>query len=181
MTYKVKSSNDFFVGNSVYIPLTGKTSNDDCTIIDRKNYEKVKNIPFHLTTTGYAKNSKKGYLHTIILPKVKNMTVDHINGNKLDNRENNLRYASQQENSSAFRIRRKGSSNPYRGVFRTKNGNWRARTRIKNIDYHLGTFVNSIDAAKAYDIAVLKLNSKFCVLNFPENLSEYKKLIKPTE
>jgi hypothetical protein len=37
------------------------------------------------------------YLHQIILGKAKNLSIDHLNGNGLDNRKINLKYATPKE------------------------------------------------------------------------------------
>lgn len=66
-------------------------------IIDEYNYEKIKELKFRLTNGYiYICNSNVLLLHHIIKP-YNNISIDHINRIKTDNREANLRYATQTE------------------------------------------------------------------------------------
>jgi hypothetical protein len=79
--------------------------------------------------------------------------VDHINGNKLDNRPSNLRNASNGQNiaNSNSRI---GSTSKYIGVCWAKtHKKWIANITSGGKCYHLGLFVKESDAAKAYNVA----------------------------
>lgn len=69
--------------------------------------------------------------------------VDHINGNPFDNRADNLRVVTKQQNN-ANKARRK-SSRPYQGVYFRK-GKWVASIRYQRKDYWLGSFT-SVEAA----------------------------------
>lgn len=100
-------------------------------------------------------------MHRFILNPEKNMVVDHINGNTLDNRRENLRICTPRENSRN-RKKRTISKNKYKGVANS-NGKFIAR-----IEIHLGTFENEIDAAKAYNEAAKNLFGDFAKLNFIE-------------
>lgn len=112
---------------------------------------------------------KKIYLHRFIVgiddPSVH---VDHINGNALDNRRENLRLATQAENS---RNRRPvaGSSSSFLGVTWHKNlGKWQASLKTENKSHYLGVFEDEEDAARAYDEAARKFFGDFAHLNFRE-------------
>ena len=70
-----------------------------------------------------------------------NLVVDHINHNTLDNRRENLRILTNQQNAQ----NRKGCNSQnktsgLRGVIRTKNGKWRAYLKLNWKVVHLGTF-----------------------------------------
>ncbi len=75
-------------------------------IVDAKYYLKIKNYKWHLSADGYAvttmarANNLTYRLHWVSTGKpAKGKSIDHINGNKLDNRKVNLRRCSISENS----------------------------------------------------------------------------------
>lgn len=64
--------------------------------------------------------------------------VDHFNGDKLDNRRENLRVLSHPHNGQNLPARGRGSSR-HRGVsFHAPNGRWRAYARVDGRLHHLG-------------------------------------------
>ena len=94
--------------------------------------------------------------------------VDHIDGDGLNNRRSNLRFATGYQNRVNVRRRKTGSSG-FRGVVPAKRfGAWRAQIGCKGKGYSLGVFDSPEDAAKAYDHAAYHLHGEFAVLNFPE-------------
>lgn len=74
--------------------------------------------------------------------------IDHINGNRSDNRLENMREASASENSRNQRVRVNNSSGVTGVVLEKQTGRWRAQ--IKNLGkcHHLGSF-GSFDEAVA--------------------------------
>lgn len=80
--------------------------------------------------------------------------IDHINGNRDDNRIENLREASVTQNS--YNKRKPQGSNPYLGVTRKKRQNsykWCARITVDKKPKHLGYFDCPETAYKAYLLA----------------------------
>jgi len=80
--------------------------------------------------------------------------IDHINGNKLDNRIENLRKATHGQNS-CNKKNVKGCS------FYKKTNKWVARIMSNNKDYYLGRFDTEEQAREAYLRAKEKLHSEF--------------------
>ena len=75
--------------------------------------------------------------------------IDHINGDRADNRWINLREASHSVNSRNS-ARRKDNYSGVAGVaYREHTGRYRARIHIKNKDIYLGDFDTLLDAAAA--------------------------------
>jgi hypothetical protein len=78
-----------------------------------------------------------------------------------------------------------GNSSGYRGVWeRNEAGKpvkYRACISVDNKTYHLGTFDDKIEAAKAYDDAAMKYHGADAVLNFPHEHYEEHYNLRPTE
>ena len=87
--------------------------------------------------------------------------VDHINGNRIDNRWCNLREATQTENQFNVAIRKDNTSG-YKGVsLHKRTGKWAARCGINNKDKWLGIFDTPELAAKAYQEFAKKHHKQF--------------------
>ena len=75
--------------------------------------------------------------------------VDHINGIKIDNRIENLRWATGTENHHNSKMPINNTSGT-KGVCWYKNNNkWHAQIKIDGKKVHIGYFVNIEDAIKA--------------------------------
>lgn len=80
--------------------------------------------------------------------------IDHINGDRSDNRWANLRDASRTENAkNAFR--KSSNTSGVNGVYRRK-GKWRAQIRVDGRSTYLGDFDSLDDAAAARAAADVK-------------------------
>lgn len=91
--------------------------------------------------------------------------LDHINGNRSDNRLTNLREVTSQENNRNCRVRSDNTSS-YKGVdFRRARGLYRARIKLNCREIHLGYFTSPKEAALAYDAAALKYFGEFAKTN----------------
>jgi hypothetical protein len=97
--------------------------------------------------------------------------IDHINNNSLDNREDNLRLCTTQQNARNQKRHKKATSK-YKGVYWYKNyKKWGANICINNKNINLGYFENEFDAAAAYDLAALKYFGEFAKTNFEISLA----------
>lgn len=101
-------------------------------------------------------------LHTLIC---KADRVDHINGDGLDNRRENLRPCNASTNMQNSKIRIDNRSG-YRGVGLHKaTGKWRARIKTPSGEVGLGYFNTKEAAALAYNAAAKKYFGEFANLN----------------
>lgn len=142
-------------------------------IVDNDDYIWLKDISCQFHHQGYAvhtkriKNKIKQYLvHRMILgltdSKIK---VDHINGNKLDNRKSNLRIATTQQNGMN-RTKIKKFTSKYKGVgWNKRNKKWRAIIYLNNKCIYIGAYKTELEAAKAYNKKAKELYGEFAKLN----------------
>lgn len=92
--------------------------------------------------------------------------VDHKDHNGLNNQRNNIREATQQQNT--FNRRPIGRSK-YIGVCWNKRKNrWQAYVKFNSTSYHLGYFKSEEEAAMARDIKATELHGCFANLNFKQ-------------
>ena len=80
--------------------------------------------------------------------------IDHINGVKCDNRIENLRSVTNQENQ--FNINKILAKSGYMGVSKYKSRSWRARIMLNGKDICLGHYDTPELASEAYQAAKLK-------------------------
>lgn len=152
----------------------GKNNID--SLIDKDDYLKfkVKGNFFNVTSHGYVRvlnylgiidgkmKYKQSYLHRMIMNPSKGLQVDHINGDRLDNRKSNLRICTSADNSR----NRKNIKGVYKGVyFSKKNKNWVAQITKNYKCLHIGSFLNQEDAACAYNLKAKELHGEFAHLN----------------
>ena len=151
------------------IPLTqGKFA-----IVDAEDYEFL--IQFKWCyNTGYAVratwdkiNKKTGiiYLHRFLITTKKGEIVDHINGDRLDNRKCNLRLCTHVQNIYNCGMSKNNTSG-FKGVYWHKRSKaWRAKICHNRKTIVLGEFKTAKEAAVAYDEAALKCHGEFAVTN----------------
>lgn len=138
-------------------------------IIDKEDYGKVSKFKWHISE-GAAKtdvNRVKLPLASLLMGIESNrkVVVDHINLDKLDNRKENLRACTHQEND-CNKLVRKDSVCGFKGVQKHKGtGKWRARIRVEGKNKSLGLYYKIADAAKAYNAAAIKYQGEFAHLN----------------
>jgi hypothetical protein len=138
-------------------------------LIDTEDLEKIKTYYWSLNTQGYVitnqrqSNNKFKHirLHLLLLgKKFDHLQIDHINGNKLDNRKSNLRLCTHQQNCFNIRLK-KNNKTGIAGVSPTRNDTWRARIMINKQEIRLGHFRLFGDAIQARWQAEEKYFGKF--------------------
>lgn len=151
------------------IPLTkGKV-----TVVDDEDYERFGKFKWHCVGGRYAarsvggrKNKRMVYLHREIIGAKEDEIVDHINGNKLDNRRSNLRVVTVSENLYNTSIRSDNTSG-YKGVSFVKDcrHKWEARIHKNGKKRVLGYFDTPEDAARMYNFWAIQLFGEYARLN----------------
>lgn len=147
-----------------------RLTNGNITLVSDSWYEYLSQSTWYSNSiTGYV--SRKGhlckpeYMHRVITNAPKGMNVDHINGNKLDNRVENLRLATPSENVQNKKRKRNNQSG-YKGVSYYYAGKWRARIDVDGHEINLGYYDDKEDAAHAYDEAARHYFGEFARTNF---------------
>lgn len=146
-------------------------------LIDDEDYELISSYKWHICKPRniiYAQcrlDEFSLYMHRIILNlnKGDKNQVDHINGNGLDNRKNNLRKCNHSLNGANRKSL--GGYSIFKGVsFDKKRNLWTASLRFKYRRYNLGRFIQEKEAALAYDEFAYNKFGDFAKLNFPLKL-----------
>lgn len=107
----------------------------------------------------------KVYLHRWLLDAKKGEIVDHVSGDGLDNRRENLRKGGHAMNNQN---RRSAGQSGFKGVDSIPSvpEKWRARIRIEGRQQVLGWFNSPQLAAKAYDQKARELYGPQAKVNF---------------
>lgn len=149
------------------------------TLVDDDNYDELMQFrwyAYHCLINGawYAQrsigsrlHSQLEHMHRRIMKAPLDFEVDHRNLDTLDNRKENLRLATRQQNA-ANRRRQINNTSGFKGVslFRRDN-NFKAQIKVDGHKMHIGYFDTPEAAAHAYDAAALRYFGEFAWLNFP--------------
>lgn len=106
-------------------------------------------------------------LHRVVLermmgrPLTRAELTDHISGDKLDNRRENLRIATNTENMRN-RGQQRNNTSGFKGVYwNRKLGKWQAQITVLGQRVHLGLFATPEEAHTAYCKAAKELHGEF--------------------
>lgn len=129
-------------------------------VVDDEDYDELTKHRWNYSSGGYAirtiptVNGKRTNerMHAVVMGKKDGFEIDHINGNKLDNRRCNLRHVTHRQNAQNKKSRR-NSSSKYKGVtWLKKEEVWISHIVINGKDYHLGRYKSERDAAWVYNV-----------------------------
>lgn len=143
--------------------------------VDDDMAEELSEFNWHLSN-GYAATSMKDQegkprtvlMHRYVIGAQQGEITDHINRIKLDNRRENLRLLTTQQNlwnrgkassqttSSYIGVSRYGYDSPY----------WEAQITVDGQKVRLGKFLDEEEAAYVYDQAAMQLRGEYASLNF---------------
>lgn len=87
--------------------------------------------------------------------------VDHINGNRTDNRICNLRLATTRQNQGNRRLQKNNMSGVKGVSWHAAHQKWMATIRKNGRKTHLGYFANKEEAASAYQKAAILIFGQF--------------------
>lgn len=134
-----------------------KVSNCDFDIVCDKTWK--------VNVAGYACSTKYGAMHRYIMGNPSDKLVDHVNGDRLDNRRENLRLVSNLENAWNSKPY-KNSTSKYKGVCWNKRmGKWVTQIVFKGKLVYSKSFISEDEAGKAYNKEIIKYHREFAKLN----------------
>ena len=146
-------------------------------IIDDDIFDELSKYHWSISKNGYAQRRVKIGDKVSIIPmhrQIMNLTfgdkqcVDHINGNRLDNRKSNLRICSRTENNHNMKLSKRNKSGA-KGVYIQSKKILRVSIMVNGKNIYLGTFLNAPEGFKqakiAYNNAAIKYYGEFAYLN----------------
>ena len=145
-------------------------------LVSPEDYARVTAFKWCLNRAHGKDYAKRGYyfagkqstikMHRFIMDAPPNSEVDHINGDGLDNRRENLRVCDHKQNSANQRAA-KSNKTGFKGVFPVGNG-WGAKIS----DDYLGIYDTAEDAAKAYDTKARTVFGEYAKCNLPDSTDQ---------
>ena len=169
----------FFLGGKMAVITTAK---GDQILVDDEDYEWLSGFVWFIRSSGsgkvrYAEKNDsigegrrtKQRMHRLLLgfEYGDRRFVDHINGNGLDNRKENLRVCTRTQNTWNQGISSANTSG-YKGVsYHKGKGKWQAGISVNSKRKHLGMFETPEQAHQAYCDAAKAMHGEF--VNFGAN------------
>lgn len=140
-------------------------------LVDADDYETLSRVTWTIDAKGYAMRKhrddagkwKTQYMHRFVMGLSTGQVgmVDHINGDKTDNRKSNLRVCSNSENLRNRGAQRNNTSG-FKGVTFHKAANkWTASITANGSNNYLGLFKTPEEAHSAYCEAARAMHGEF--------------------
>ncbi len=147
-------------------------------LVDDEDFEELNQYSWHISQNKhliYAIRNHPVYpnyritvkMHRQVIRAQNGEIVDHINGNGLDNRKENLRIVTGSQNCANKRAW-VGRTSKYKGVsWHKQHSKWYVSIYANKKHVFLGLYDDEIKAAKAYDRKALEIFGEFAKTNFP--------------
>jgi len=147
-------------------------NNRGIALCDDADYEYLSQFKWYRATPSTKKtyyavtciNGKQIGMHRLLLNAKPRQQIDHKNGKGYDNRRENIRFCTHQQNQANQHARYCGSSK-YRGVRKCKTG-WISNIHLNGKSVHIGVFPTEKQAARAYDRIAKAIHGEFANTNF---------------
>src|SRR5574344_87837 len=152
MGFNNKKYNNYNLDGNYGIGYASNTNKE--FYFDLEDYDKIKDYCWRIDKNGYIVSNdstdKIVKFHKIVMNNVpKNYDIDHIYHNKRDNRKENLRICTHQENMQNRVIPKNNTSGVIGVYWNKKNKNWNVEITKNKKKIKLGTYYNKEDAIKA--------------------------------
>lgn len=146
----------------------------EVALVDDEDYEYLSKMKWH-SSKGYAISTQRDMtsgkqikikMHRLIMNPSKGLLVDHINGNRLDNRRENLRIVTSHQNAFNLSKVSRETTSQFKGVhFDKATGKWKGSIRFDGKLIHLGYFSDEKLCAIEYNHHAIKYFGEFAKLN----------------
>lgn len=154
-----KKYNDYYIKNNiVYVKFSNCNEEFLCDIED---WNCAKNICWYKNNTGYARGEIDGkaiLFHNYIfdIDTDSGIEIDHIHGNRLDNRRSELRICNRNKNALNKGLYKNNTSGVTGVSWHKQQEKWNAYIQIEHKNIYLGLFDSFDDAVNARLIAEQK-------------------------
>jgi hypothetical protein len=154
-----------------HIPLTRGYA----ALVDDSDYDLVRQSKWLYVGSGYAGRfvtidgkKKLLYLHRFLLNAQPDQRIDHINGDRLDCRRENLRLVTLYQNQQNRKCPAHSTSGRKGVCWHRKQGKWHVRISVNGTRMHLGYHDDLETATLLYDAAARHFFNGYARPNYPD-------------
>lgn len=137
-------------------------------LVSDEDWHKLSKQKWYIcSNNGYAFNNDLKTMHRLILPcEDKSKVINHKNGNRIDNRRENLEIVSATENAHMRTKKSCDAKSQYFGVLYHKQlDKWQSSIKKNHKTYYLGVYQDEKEAAIAYNKKAIELYGETANLN----------------
>lgn len=127
------------------------TVSGEQVLVSDEDFGVINGSSLHLDNKGYVKihhGRNWSKLHRVLTNCPDNLEVDHINGDKLDNRRENLRICTRSENARNKGLTKNNKSGVAGVSWDEARNKWMASIKLNKKSYNLGRFDKIEDAIR---------------------------------
>ena len=162
-------------GKNIYLSCTdGKTAeivstNNFHFYVDKEDLQLVKTKKWHVVTSQSeirtVISSDRTYLHHLLLGNHKGLEIDHIDGDRLNNRRSNLRICTHQQNQCNQPLQRNNTSGVAGVRYYRPRHKFVARIKVSQYDLHLGYYHTLLEATQARNEGMRLMFGEYARMN----------------
>jgi hypothetical protein len=159
----------------IYLPYKGKNfetliDSEDLAKISLKSWSYRKGYVTNMKTDPQTKKRINVPLPNFILGvgiwSKSGVVIDHIDGNPLNNRKNNLRVCKQKINMRNVKKSNRNTSSIYKGVcYHKRDSLYQSYLGLDRKHYSIGYYQTELEAGAAYNVLAKMLYGEFAHLN----------------